>query len=324
VSVPQKPRKARPIAPRFSIAEWYGIPLESYSAEQLRKLAERQYTPQKQRAPIVCPFSAPANCWKDSGVCTLRLYKQSAAGTGVPADAPYDDLRTTCPTRFQEDGTIFRWVGETVLGCERPLVVGQVAFLDPPNPANETRSDREVGRIDNVLLVPESVPLSWCALEIQSVYFQGEAMRNEFALLRHHEDCELPFPAKSHRPDYRSSGPKRLMPQLQTKVPSLRRWGKKMAVLVDRSFFSAMGRMRPVRHISNCDVVWFVVRYEQTEAGRFRLVPEDFHLTTLEDSVEGLTAGVPASLEIFEQRILDKLQRSPRPAKIPTDQQLVD
>ena len=149
-------------------------------------------------------------------------------------------------------------------------------------------------------------------------------MRNEFALLRHHEGDQLPFPAKSHRPDYRSSGPKRLMPQLQTKVPSLRRWGKKMAVLVDHSFFAAMGRMRPVTHISNSDVLWFIVRYEQTEAGRFRLVPEDVHLTTLEDSVEGLTAGVPASLEIFEQRILDKLQRSARPTKIATDQQFVD
>jgi Restriction endonuclease NotI len=294
--------------------------LESYSAKELRTLADRQYIPKKQRAPIVCPFSAPANCWKDSGVCTLRLYSRSESGAGVPADS----LRTTCPTRFQEDGIIFRWVGETILGCERPIVIGQVAFLDPADSDNESRSEREVGRIDNVLLVPNSDPLSWCALEIQSVYFQGEAMKNEFALLRNHEGNHLPFPAKSHRPDYRSSGPKRLMPQLQTKVPSLRRWGKKMAVLVDRSFFAAMGRMRPVKHISNSDVVWFIVGYEQTASGRFRLVPEDVYLTTLEDSVEGLTAGIPASLEIFEQRILDKLQRSPRPSKIATNQQLID
>ena len=318
--VSQNPRKSRPIAPRFSIAEWYGIPLESYSPEERRNLAERQYISKNQRAPIVCPFSAPANCWKDSGVCTLRMYSQSESGA-VTAD---DTLRTTCPTRFQEDGTIFRWVGETVLACDHPLVIGQVAFLDPPDSWDESRSEREVGRIDNVLLVPDSAPLSWCALELQSVYFQGEAMRNEFAVLRHHQGNDLPFPAKSHRPDYRSSGPKRLMPQLQTKVPSLRRWGKKMAVLVDRSFFAAMGKMRPVKHISNSDVVWFIVRYEQTAAGRFRLVPDDVYLTTLEDSVEGLTAGIPASLEIFEQRILDKLQRSTRPSKIAADQQLID
>jgi hypothetical protein len=180
-------------------------------------------------------------------------------------------------------------------------------------------SDREVGKIDNILLVPNSNPLSWCALEIQSVYFSGKAMRNEFELLRDYTANDLPFPAMSHRPDNRSSGPKRLMPQLQTKVPSLRRWGKKMAVVVDRGFFAAMGKMRTVGHISNSDVAWFVVRYDETNDGRYKLIPHAVHLTTLEDSVEGLTAGVPTSLDIFENRIITKLQRSSRPHKVATD-----
>jgi hypothetical protein len=92
-----------------------------------------------------------------------------------------------------------------------------------------------------------------------------------------------------------------------------------MAVVVDRSFFSAMGRMRTVPHLSNCDVAWFVVRYEQTENGRFRLVADTVQYTTLEDSVEGLTAGVPVSLEEFETRILTKLQGLPSPAHIAAD-----
>jgi len=144
-------------------------------------------------------------------------------------------------------------------------------------------------------------------------------MKNDFAVIRGHVGDALPFPAVLRRPDYRSSGPKRLMPQLQIKVPSLRRWGKKMAVVVDRSFFLAMGKMRTVPHISNCDVAWFVVRYEETTGGRFRLSRDSVQFTTLEDSVEGLTAGVPVSLEIFEKRILAKLERLSGPSKITSD-----
>lgn len=92
-----------------------------------------------------------------------------------------------------------------------------------------------------------------------------------------------------------------------------------MAVVVDRSFFLAMGKMRAVPDISNCDVAWFIVTFRDAENGRFRLAEDQVQFTTLEDSVEGLTAGVPVSLEIFEKRILAKLQRLSGPRKITSD-----
>ncbi len=98
------------------------------------------------------------------------------------------------------------------------------------------------------------------------------------------------------------------MPQLQIKVPTLRRWGKKMCVLVDRMFFDALGRMETVPDVSNCDIAWFVVRYDEDEEGA-HLRPDSVHLTTLERSVEGLTAGMPVSLTEFEERIKAKLAR---------------
>jgi hypothetical protein len=218
------------------------------------------------------------------------------------------DLRAFCPNRFEEAGIIYGWVGETVLGCAEPIVLKEIGFLEPPpTEAQAEESGDSVGRIDNVLVARGAGPLSWCALEVQAVYFSGKGMKDEFKAIVNHPDETLPFPVHTRRPDYRSSAPKRLMPQLQIKVPSLRRWGKKMAVVVDRSFFRAMGKMRTVRHISNCDVAWFVVRFEEVK-GIYRLVRDDVWYTTLEDSVEGLTAGVPVSLEVFEKRILAKLQ----------------
>lgn len=105
------------------------------------------------------------------------------------------------------------------------------------------------------------------------------------------------FPDKVRRPDFRSSGPKRLMPQLQTKVPTLRRWGKKMAVVIDLPFLNSLGRLQPVRYVSNSDIVWFIVDYD-TDNGALKIA--DSIPTTLESSVEALTAGIPLSLEDFE------------------------
>ena len=96
------------------------------------------------------------------------------------------------------------------------------------------------------------------------------------------------------------------MPQLQIKVPTLRRWGKKMAVVVDRPFFSSLGKMEEVKDVSNCDIAWFVVRYSEKQ-GKAVLEPDSVKLTTLESAVEGLTGGNPVHLSEFEARIRKEL-----------------
>jgi hypothetical protein len=143
---------------------------------------------------------------------------------------------------------------------------------------------------------------------MQAVYFSGASMAKEFKMIREWNKTELHFPGAIRRPDYRSSGPKRLMPQLQIKVPTLRRWGKKMAVLVDIGFFESMGEMADVPDISNCDVAWFVVNYTET-AGSIKITPALVKMTTLENAVDGLTAGKPVTLTAFEQRIREKINR---------------
>lgn len=244
-------------------------------------------------------------------MCSIRLYQQMPDDTSAQI-APGDlgRLVTTCPSRFGEQGMIYRWIGEEVLGNPDPAVVSEVGFLEREKGEAVELADEiareDVGRIDNVLVLPDREPLVWCALEIQAVYFSGAAMSHEYrAILAHNEDS-IPFPERHRRPDFRSSGPKRLMPQLQIKVPTLRRWGKKMAVVVDESFFGALGEMTAVKHVSNADIAWFVVRYDES-SGEARLKPAFVHLTTLEHAVEGLTAGRPVSLDVFESRIREKL-----------------
>ena len=88
--------------------------------------------------------------------------------------------------------------------------------------------------IDQVLVSVSGQGLKWCALEMQAVYFSGKSMENDFKDMRQWEGPGIPFPKVQRRPDFRSSGPKRLMPQLQIKVPTISRWGKKMAVVLEK------------------------------------------------------------------------------------------
>ncbi len=86
-----------------------------------------------------------------------------------------------------------------------------------------------------------------------------------------------------------------------------------MAVVIDKPFFEALGPMGDsVPHVSNCDIVWVVVDYEELPAApQAKLHIHKLVRTTLERSVEGLTAGYPVSLSEFEGKIAEKLTATP-------------
>jgi len=267
-----------------------------------------------------CPFKGKdqlAVCTKKGGVCSLRLYERADNNRARPLDGSAEGgLRATCPHRLHEGNMVFSWVGEVLLGNSNAKMLREVPFLKSAQ-SNATEpeqaepdgggSDKDVGQIDMVLVNEEvsfgEHPRDWCALEIQAVYFSGKEMSEEFdAILESNGD--LIFPKSARRPDYRSCGPKRLMPQLLTKVPTLRRWGKKMAVVVDKAFFDAMGPMVAVGDVSNCDIVWFLVDYEFDQTlKRYKLIRSGKVFVTLESAVEGLTCGKPSHQVQFESQL---------------------
>lgn len=323
-------RKPKDLTPRFGIGEWHGYSLTELTPEERQRFAAESLKPKKQRLPQPCPFQARkdgAVCTKDGGVCSLRLYSYAAhpengRAVGVPVHGKQGGMRATCPYRFHDSLEVFKWVGETILGDPNPRLVGEVGFLEAGATTDNEGGD-DVGRIDMVLVsskTPEGVPMAWTALEIQAVYFSGNAMKGEFEAFNDASVDWVIFPAGRRRPDYRSSGPKRLMPQLQIKVPTLRRWGKKMAVVVDRAFFDSIGEMDNVSDISNADIAWFIVRFEEVEGSKItRIVRDEVRYTTLERSVEGLTGGKPVALTTFENRISEK---SKNPDPIPREEDL--
>lgn len=305
-------------APRFGIGEWFGHPFERLTPEDRRFYANVaiSYIP-----PQPCPFKAVDGsqaCTKKGGVCSIRLFEPNGdtGGASISTDTE-GDLRILCPHRFKQGDVMRRAVGEYILGTSTPLVVREVRFLrrkedvvladvEGEGNARPAGAREDVGNIDMVLVHP-SDHKNWCALEMQAVYFSGGGMPSLFRHIRDFPTEELPFPDLARRPDYRSSGPKRLMPQLQIKVPTLRRWGKKMAVIVDRAWFRTnVVDVPTVSHVSNCDIAWFVLDWDESTD------PVSIHFgepekQTLERAVEGLTGGYPVTLEEFEARIEEKL-----------------
>jgi hypothetical protein len=290
---------------RYGIGELYGFDFTALSPDRIRELSAVS------NKVMQCPFKphhprkgAPM-CNKKGGVCSLRQLSHDGTGPVTAIGEPV----TTCPNRFLESNLVSQWVSETLLGTSTPIVVPELPFLMGDIQEEEGEEPDAVGKIDQVLVHREGDTLRWCALEFQAVYFSGAKMENDFTVMRTWVGPGVPFPQKHRRPDFRSSGPKRLMPQLQIKVPTISRWGKKMAVVIDRAFWESLGEMREVKEISNCDIVWFVVSFAPSD-GRFALTRHEIHCTTLDSAVEGLTGGTPMSLERFEKQIRDRLPNS--------------
>ncbi len=289
-------------------------PLTATEQKRLTNLEGRLTALKATQMP--CPFRTDTPfpfCNKPGGVCSMRLY-QEKPGNGIqPVTGKRAYIRGMCPVRYQENNTVAQHIGQDLLADPNPFQVGEVGFLESSGNL-DSDPGQSVGNIDMVLAAmntPPGHPMKWAAVEVQAVYFSGKEMGKELTAIANNGGM-LTMPNEGRRPDYRSSGPKRLMPQLQIKVPTLRRWGKKMAVVVDIAFFESMGKMRETPDVSNCDIVWYLVDFIQPTPGApFKLQMVDRRLTTLEHSIEGLTGGIAVAMGDFESAIEVKMNTGP-------------
>ena len=173
-----------------------------------------------------------------------------------------------------------------------------------------TSTNKPAGKIDLVVARTTGNDLRWYGLEIQAVYFSGRGMQSEFLNLRDDAHPKPPFPSAVRRPDWRSSSAKRLMPQLQIKVPTLRRWGSKIAVAVDRPFFESIGgpSRNPNHDLNDGDVIWLVPELIHDVEGRYRLSQGHWEVLTLEDTTRKLLAAETIRREAFERDLRNKLE----------------
>ena len=101
------------------------------------------------------------------------------------------------------------------------------------------------------------------------------------------------------------------MPQLQIKVPTLRRWQAKMAVVVDRPFFDSIGgpSTPPSHDLGDGDIIWMVVDMDYSDPTAGRLTRGHWEVMTLEASSDRLLAAET----VPQQAFLDLLRQKLRP-----------
>lgn len=278
-------------ADRYGIAEWYGHDLTTLTASERKRLAESAQSGETRP----CPFTG-GDCTKTGGVCSLRRY--SAHGDRIAASVGPNVV--TCPNRFKQDRMLLGWLAEIVGFGENAMMAREVPFM-------VGTTGTAAGMID-LVVAAEDHGLRWYGLEIQAVYFSGAGMDPEFAALAYDDGEDAPFPARYRRPDWRSSSAKRLMPQLQVKVPTLRRWGSKIAVAVDWPFYDSIGgpSTPSCDDLDSGDVVWLV-----SEARGGRLVRRHWEVLTLEQTSEKLLAARPVARAEFEDTLRSKLTPLP-------------
>lgn len=330
---------ARAPAPRYGIAEWFGNDITTMTPSERQHYgqlaATQDATGDISNAPI-CPFLDTlvpgAKCNKASGVCSIRRYVPGPDGSGEPA--PSDKVVTVCPSRFLQPldngKTLFVWIAEKMLDNDNPTVVKETPFLrkvydlgaDGTAPLDDEGEGKKAGRIDWIIVNPssmESSELEWCAVETQALYFSGDKMRPEFDAYAKAPSSVL-YPAGRRRPDYRSSGPKRLSPQLDVKVPVLRNWGKKVVVVIDRFFYENMNALIDAYPRSrndqekrdNSDVVWFIVDYDDA----LNMTASEVIYTTLESSRRALNATEPLSKTDFTRNLKKVIDDRSRANKV--------
>lgn len=190
------------------------------------------------------------------------------------------------------------------------MVVKEVPFLHKVDADGKIRGAK-AGRIDWVVIPTppkkgDSVPLDWIAVETQAVYFSGANMWGDIALYLDAPD-RLHAPTGQRRPDYRSSGAKRLAPQLEAKGPVMRRWGHKVVVVVDSAFFAELARMPDtVDDFDNAEVIWIVMRYTD----EMSLVEDKVYFAELSDSMAALQATQPMNRNDFETGLKAELWKN--------------
>ena len=285
---------------RYGIAEWFGRPLTTLSPDERMTMA---VSASGQAQALPCPFKpGQPPCSKAGGVCSIQLYEEGDDGrigdvSGVPV--------ITCPARFEQDYLPVRWLADIVgFSPAEAMLAREIPFMQ------SATTNKPAGKIDLVVARTEGNRLEWYGLEIQAVYFSGPGMSTQFSILASDDHEIPPYPDQLRRPDWRSSSAKRLMPQLQVKAPTVRRWNSKIAVAVDKPFFDSIGgpSETPSQDINDGDIIWIVPEMSwDGDEGNFRLTRAHWEVLTLESSTGKLLAARTVSRDNFETALQDKL-----------------
>ncbi|MGB7433760.1 MAG: NotI family restriction endonuclease [Ahrensia sp.] len=253
----------------------FGVDNESEAAWNFRKLKD-------------CPFRMGL-CTKSSktnpiGICSLS--------DGINAAA-------LCPVRFLENDIIFKDAARIAFGDGAEFAVFPEVRILKIASTREKERERKIGKVDFLIgLINGSEITDFAAVEVQAVYFSGNEIRS---VQQHFLDKRtLEGVDATRRPDFRSSAQKRLIPQLELKVPVFRRWGKKFFVVVDQQFFAALPEFKTTTQ-GNSEVTWLAYPLAK-KAANYSLGTADIVFSAWDEIRTALREGdAPEPDEIYSE-----------------------
>jgi hypothetical protein len=217
-----------------------------------------------------------------------------------------DRATITCPIRFRQD-----WL----------IAADAAAFFFPARTnytsLTEVRLNdaqgKSAGNIDVVLILLDAYGrvADFGALEVQAVYISG----NVSGPFRYYmEDPStrhtMEWPRKGYpSPDYLSSSRKRLAPQLMFKGGILHTWGKKIAVAVQRSFFSTLPQLPQVSRDQG-EIAWMIydLEYNPTE-NRYQLVLSETAYSHFKSALAEIITPKAGPIERFVQTLERRMKK---------------
>jgi len=250
----------------------------------------------------LCPFRG-GPCTKSSktdpiGICSLSDGHEAAS---------------LCPVRFIERDIIFMDAARLAFGDNvRFGIFPEVRILKIES-ESEDEKDRKIGKVDYLLgKIEDGNVTDFAAVEVQAVYFSGGETRSP---LRYYmENRTLDVPNSDRRPDFRSSAQKRLVPQLQLKVPVFRRWGKRFFVVVDTQFFGALPPFRATTR-ANSEVTWLTYPLGR-HGGDYRLGDVNVVYSEWDEVRNALREGTPPEPDEIVAELQAKLDHQRNPARV--------
>ena len=252
------------------------------------------------RSHRLCPFNNKVpNCTKDKaknplGVCSIIYEKEPVI---------------TCPIRFRENWVItddaanFFFKKGTTWSSLTEVRLNDV-------------HGKSAGNIDIVLVAydDKGKVFDFGALEIQAVYISGN-VRDPFECYMNDPQSQPPMDWSNEpnypRPDFLSSSRKRLTPQLLFKGGIVKSWNKKIAVALNKKFFSTLPSLKQVSKF-DADIAWFIYDLElindkNEESVRYSLIKVDEVFTKFEPALLSITTSYPGDVENFIKLLQEKL-----------------
>jgi len=270
----------------FEVAEIFGYSVNDQSTAAWKARNARH-----------CRFRNSA-CTKDKkddplGICSLT--------DGVAAAA-------ICPVRYLDGDRLFSDAAKLAFGEGVQFgVFPEIRILKIQDELGE--HEKKIGKVDFVLgQIKNQNVIDFAAVEVQASYFSGLSTRPLFNHFMKHRDFGECDPKR--RPDFRSSAQKRLVPQLQLKVPVFRRWGKKFFVVTDTQFFGALPEFSKTT-MANSELTWLtypIVEHNKT----YVLGPVETVYSAWDDVQNSLREGSPPEPKEIVDELDSKLSGPPK------------